>query len=376
MLSGKRPSECSYCWKMEDAHQLSDRYFKSKSFWAKPFQESILQMSGEENVNPSYLELAFENSCNLRCSYCSVFSSSALVADAQKFGAYKTSDNFNNIEQLGQLNKEKISPEDNPYIKAFWKWLPEIYSDLMVLRVTGGEPLLHKDFDQLLNWIKQKPNKNLLFSVNTNGSVPTEKFDTFLEKLKLIQQNVKRVEVNFSLDTWGAQAEYARAGLDLNQLIINIKKTFKVVRFSKIIILCTYNIFSVENFDEFLTNIMQLKKEALKNGNWLSLGISFLHYPHFLSTEVLGEIQRDKIKDSILFLKQNRLMPWRLNGFSKNERVKLERILASLQQLTQDRRKVVLKDLQIFLTEYDRRSGKSYKPLFPMIADLLDKSTI
>src|SRR5690606_24250482 len=38
MLTGKRPAECDYCWRIEDAHvdNFSDRMVKSADYWAYP----------------------------------------------------------------------------------------------------------------------------------------------------------------------------------------------------------------------------------------------------------------------------------------------------------------------------------------------------
>ena len=35
MLEGQRPSGCEYCWKIEDAGHVSDRYYRSSEHWAK-----------------------------------------------------------------------------------------------------------------------------------------------------------------------------------------------------------------------------------------------------------------------------------------------------------------------------------------------------
>ena len=80
MLNGKRPAECDYCWKVEDALDqkrdvLSDRYTKSYEPWAQDFkQEIISKKNWDDNVNPSYLEVSFSNVCNFKCSYCFISS--------------------------------------------------------------------------------------------------------------------------------------------------------------------------------------------------------------------------------------------------------------------------------------------------------------
>ena len=43
MLKGKKPTECSYCWKMEDLGHLSDRHYRSSEEWSEPFFEEVDQ---------------------------------------------------------------------------------------------------------------------------------------------------------------------------------------------------------------------------------------------------------------------------------------------------------------------------------------------
>ena len=43
MLEGKRPSECQYCWNIEDnSTSFSDRIFKSSEPWSEPHFENIV----------------------------------------------------------------------------------------------------------------------------------------------------------------------------------------------------------------------------------------------------------------------------------------------------------------------------------------------
>jgi hypothetical protein len=78
--------------------------------------------------------------------------------------------------------------QDNPYVNAFWKWFPDMYSQLKQFRITGGEPLLNKNTFKVLDYIIENPNPNLTFSVNTNMNVPDELYNKFIEKLKIIQE--------------------------------------------------------------------------------------------------------------------------------------------------------------------------------------------
>lgn len=46
MLKQERPSECSYCWTMEDHGKLSDRHYRSGESWAAKDFETIKNSTG------------------------------------------------------------------------------------------------------------------------------------------------------------------------------------------------------------------------------------------------------------------------------------------------------------------------------------------
>ena len=71
MLDGKRPSECEYCWGVEDASiETSDRIHKSSQDWSLPHIDEIKNLDWKEDFNPRYVEVSFSNPCNFKCSYC------------------------------------------------------------------------------------------------------------------------------------------------------------------------------------------------------------------------------------------------------------------------------------------------------------------
>ena len=71
MLNDERPSECDYCWNVEDASdRFSDRVFKSGETWSLPHYDEIRNLDWRADYNPRYVEVAFSNACNFKCSYC------------------------------------------------------------------------------------------------------------------------------------------------------------------------------------------------------------------------------------------------------------------------------------------------------------------
>ena len=84
MLEGKRPKECSYCWAMEDKGKLSDRHYRSGEPWAMVDFERIIASDWDAPITPSYVEVNFNNACNLSCSYCSPQFSSTWMQETKK----------------------------------------------------------------------------------------------------------------------------------------------------------------------------------------------------------------------------------------------------------------------------------------------------
>ena len=85
----------------------------------------------------------------------------------------------------------KLSQKENPYVTAFWEWFPNVYKDLKVFRMTGGEPLMDKNTFKIFDYIKQNPNPNLEISLTTNLCPPSDDlFERFLHKIKELDEPV------------------------------------------------------------------------------------------------------------------------------------------------------------------------------------------
>ena len=100
MIKQERPDECSYCWTQEDMGNLSDRHYRSGEPWAAEHFDRIMESTGDEDEIPSYVEVNFNNACNLKCSYCSPQFSSSWADEIKRFGAYPTSKPHNAPEHF------------------------------------------------------------------------------------------------------------------------------------------------------------------------------------------------------------------------------------------------------------------------------------
>ena len=263
MLEGKRPKECDFCWSIEDLGGISDRMNMSSSDWTKSGFETIDKENPNQKIAPTYVEVSFSNTCNFKCSYCSPSASSRWYKEIAEEGAYPVRD-----KAFEYLPKQYVE-EENPYVEAWWKWLPEIYSGLKYLRLTGGEPLLSENTFKLMDYIIANKNQNLDFAVNSNLGVPSKVVERFVHKTKeVLRQNMlRKFTVYTSLDTWGKQAEYIRNGLDLDLFRKNVDYYLSECPTAHLSFMITFQSLSLPNFSQFLEYILDLKKRYNTNGN-------------------------------------------------------------------------------------------------------------
>jgi len=267
MLEGRRPSECDYCWRVEDNKGISDRFYKSVEPWALEHHDRIQQSDPDSDFYPTYLEVDFSNVCNFACTYCGPEYSSKWVENLKQHGPIKLLEGTKHVQwaQGWQKNLDSLSyknSEFNPYVDAFWKWFPEAYKHLKVYRITGGEPLLSKETFRSIEWFFDNPNPELEFNINSNLCVPQKLWDDFIEKItKLVQGNyVKRFTVFTSVDGWGKRAEYARPGLDFELFKQRYEQLLQIGDV-RAVIMCTFNVFSVTSIKQLFEWVDDLKRK-------------------------------------------------------------------------------------------------------------------
>jgi organic radical activating enzyme len=297
MLENKRPSECSYCWNVEDnSSSYSDRTFKSSEPWSEPFFDEISKLDWRTDFNPKYVEVSFSNTCNFKCAYCGPEYSSKWMEEINDHGSYKLSYDYNG---LGRMEERDTKPykhsENNPYVNAFWEWFPELYGEMDTFRITGGEPLLSKDTWKVLDFILEtdKPNRNLKLSINSNLGVPDMLIDKLITKLNSIITNnlVKEIIIFTSCDGYGIQSEYTRYGMNFEKLFNNIDKVLEQLPKVTVVVMSTFNIFSVFTYEKFIKKIHEYKIKYFNPDRYWSSAIildtSYLRYPSFMSFRLL-----------------------------------------------------------------------------------------
>lgn len=367
MISGGRPSECQYCWNIEDNNKknndiiFSDRITKSSQPWSLSIKDEIYQKKATGDINPKYLEVSFSHVCNFKCAYCSPHISSKWMEEISKYGEYPTSTKYNDLEWIKRKNKYPISTKDiNPYVDAFWEWWPEIYKNLHTFRITGGEPLLTKNTFKVLDYIIDNPNPTLEFAINSNCVVPEKNFDEFIEKVKIIQSKklVKRFTLYTSCEAYGNKAEYIRHGMIYDNWLENCKKYLTEIPSGCFGIMSTYNALSVTSYTQFLSNVLELKRTYNNIFRNIIIDIPYLNHPKWLNVSILSDDYKMLYNEQIKYIKDN----ISYNGFSQTELNKLESIeyLFNSEPSIIDRR-----DFYKFFNEHDKRRETDFISTFP-----------
>jgi MoaA/NifB/PqqE/SkfB family radical SAM enzyme len=382
MLNGERPSECDYCWNVEDnSERFSDRIFKSAESWSYPFKEEIFNSDWRQDYNPKYVEVAFSNACNFKCSYCGPAYSTKWAEEIKSYGGYPTLDNFNSNDWLLKENKVPIlQSEYNPYVEAFWKWWPELYRDLHTFRITGGEPLLSKDTWGVLDYIinEENPNRDLKLAINSNLGAPDHLIDKFIEKIKRIEDEnrVKEFVIFTSVDTWGEQAEYIRNGLEFNRFWDNVNKILEKCPRVILTFMVTYNALSVFKYDKLISEVHKLKSLYGNDDRyWNSatfLDTSYLRYPQHQTIKILPYQYSENI------LNQAKLVSYystpsfdtRDIGYSDVEIQKVRRLYDwMISPQNPDEQLKHRYSFYKFFNEHDKRRGTDFCKTFPELEE-------
>jgi organic radical activating enzyme len=376
MLEGERPSECEYCWKIEDSNpeNFSDRITKSADHWAYPFFQEVAKAPWDSNINPSYFEVSFGNECNFKCAYCHPQISSAIMAEIIKLGPTKLRPDIS-IELMKENGFFPYGKdEENPYVNAFWKWWPELKNTLDVFRITGGEPLLNPNTFRFLDSVIAEPMPNLNLAINSNLGISDHHFDQFLEKIKIIvtEKKVKSFQLYTSVDTYGKNAEFVRFGLNYDQYMKNVRKFLEAIPEVDLIFMSTYNALSVINYDKYLLEVLDLKKLYM-NGNRtrVYLDTPYLKDPQHLSCYVLDHSFIKYMYRDLEFMKKQNSE----NGlFSEYEIAKFKRIIDWVESLEEsDHRNGHRKNFAFFVQEYEQRKNIKFADYCPEYKPFLEK---
>jgi organic radical activating enzyme len=349
MVDGHRPEECHMCWHIEDIDPdvVSDRVIKS-TLW----QSDIETLTVDPHYVPKFIEVVFDNYCNLTCSYCDSGQSSSWAEKIHRQPLELETD-YRNL-----YNKIHLAPGStkDQYVNAWNKWWKEIGPQVDRLKISGGEPLLSKNFWQFFETLDQNLNS---LTINSNFSVATKAVEHFIE----VTDPFKNVAVAASIDATGDIAEYARQGLDYRQFLSNIDLWCSSTKSGNVLHLqSTVNALNIWG----LTDKFDLSIELAQRypGRINSFYSTLVRFPEFQSVTVLPTELKNKLAVQIAqwLDKNSRWLSEREQSYVRKIVVYLEQESEQLVKL--DPTKLAI-DFKKFIMYYDTTAKKSYQEIYP-----------
>lgn len=374
MLKGVQTPECGYCWNVENAgDHLSDRTYKSVSPWAMESMDTVLASGKGEDINPSYVEIAFENTCNFKCTYCTPDVSSKWTEEIERHGPYKlhSGQAAHDLNWLKQTGRFPIKRDDyNPYVEAFWKWWPELVKTLKVFRITGGEPLLSKHTWAVFEYLIENPQPDLELAVNTNLNVPKKLIDKLVDYINKLEGKVKKIDVYTSLEATGKQAEYIRYGMNYEEFVANVHYFLSnTPDQQRLHFMVAMSFLSVTTFKQFLNLIWDLRVQYNDNDahNRIPMMINYIRWPQYLNLRTLPKDIKAKYgKEWIDFVHAHtrNTSPDKAGRFYLEEIDQVERLVDYMNE-DDPHRAFNMGNFFSYTEQYDERRDVNFYDTFP-----------
>jgi len=370
MQVGERPEGCEYCWKIEDMGKdaISDRVYKTVIYKDGDLDEAY-NTPWSQDINLKTLEIAFDRTCQLACSYCNPAFSSTWVRDIKRNGAYErlVSDGRNHFTHPHDSSQLYTIHDHNPYIEAFFKWWEtDLHKTLDELRVTGGEPLMSGYTWKLLDWFKENQGKSKTkLALNSNLAIDKDKLNEFIDEIRPLPH----LELYTSNESVGAQAEYIRDGLDYNQWLDNINTLMSSGTVKIMHVMFTINALCLDSIDQLLDYLLSIKHQHGKFS--LSFSLNILRFPSFQSALVLPDNIRTDYKEKLQNWYDLNKNDATLHEYEVNH---VKRLIDYLDVVKTPHQhafdvEILRKDFKNFYEQYDTRREKDFRLTFPNLVN-------
>lgn len=333
MLTGQRCEECTACYRSEDVGLNSFRNSVNKQY-NRHFE--LINETQQDGFLPSmnlrYFDVRWSNICNFKCRSCSGTYSSSWATEEKRSNVYIFA---------GGDNNDNLYDQFFPYLK-----------DIEEFYFAGGEPLLTDKHYDILEYLIGIGKTDVKLRYNTNLSSLTYKKKSVLDLWK----HFRNVNIDASLDSWGARAEYIREGTDWKIIEQNIKDIQQKTPHVNLQINSVISIFNISTTGDFYQYLID---NSIFDKNKFHPNFYNLLNPDFYSVNAIPDNLKTKIKDKLNSI-----------SISRNIDQKIKDITKFLEASSYDRE---LHNKFIEKTKYyDSIRNRSFVDTFPEIKELFD----
>ena len=269
MLEGKQLTGCRKCYQEEELGRKSMRQIAN---------EDYLQYDIPKNTPIKFIEISFDNLCNMACVPCATM-------DSSKWNEYVDIINYDNAFG-GRLAECKN-------IDTILDFSPVDYQSTIKVNLLGGEPFLNvKNIDFLEKFNLQ----NIIFTTNTNCSIiPNKRWQNILKK-------IQSLNIKLSIDGINDIGAFSRYGVPWKQIektmdwFIDFKKTRNFTL--SVHSMChIFNVFDINNFEKYLQQRnLRYKIDCVHGPAWLDIKI----LPKKVKEQLIDHVKYDYVKQYLI----------------------------------------------------------------------------
>lgn len=380
MLRGERHETCIRCNREDDAGVRSRRLYE-KEFWREKFElkDAIASAEADGSLNEKrspvgYYDIRFGNLCNLKCRMCGPTDSSLWYKEHYETNGPTFVDSSSTVKlenMLGTIRVEGFNPYGWHESEKFWKETEENLSNVQLMYLVGGEPLLiERHYELLEKLISLGRAKNVILDYNSNIVL-------LPPRALALWKNFKEVRLGCSIDGYGKINEYIRHPSKWANTEKNLDILDAAEGNLKVWITTTVQIYNVF----YLTDLIKWKIERKfrlinnqQNSPWVTTHPlhTAKHFNIKALTPKLKSLVASKFDDFFI----NWFLPYAHENFSEAERPRLienmNRLLGGYKSfMYQDDLSALLPKFWKTTQEMDRYRNQSFLETMPEFAEPL-----
>lgn len=305
MMTGKKSSYCTACYKEEEVGHGSPRQTFNNTYAEKHYEyvKETKEDGTFERFNLVYWDFRLNNVCNFKCRMCGPGYSSSWDTELRK--------EFDIEGEYPKINIDKVLQD----IEPLYRTVEEVY-------FAGGEPLIVDHHYEILNKIiARSRNKVVRLSYNTNFSTLKYKDNNVLD----LWQKFPKLCLSISFDGTEKRGELIRKGFDWQKFLNNFKMFRERFPNKKVTINCVVQVMNC-------FHVMDAHKELYLRGiikDWDDFSLCILHNPDFLSVLILDQESRKLLGEKIKYHIKNYLVPAKVYHKSIKEYMSILKLLST-----------------------------------------------
>lgn len=312
LMNGVKIKECEACWKDEALGKKSMRKNNRSVMYDLDELLSKTHPDGTlEDPKMLYMDFRFSNLCNLGCQTCGSPLSSTIANKKKEKEALKDTINLrfkNVLSERGTITSFVYARPDFLEVDV----IPYL-DDCKEFYFAGGEPLMHQEHLDILNYLNEHNHYNKRLVYSTNLTLTKWKGTDFLS----VWQNFNKILFWCSIDGFGDELEYIREYSSHDKIFSNLEKILQLkeanpVKQFKVNIAYTHSIYNAYTVKEFFQYLYDTG--LLDRVDFVEINYAFNDHN---SPSILPDFAKKELKEKRKLDRESEVMQYAFKRFGK-----------------------------------------------------------